>query len=506
MRTLRLLILLTFLGAPVLAQDVDTADGARIESAEVTGIALDQLSGGLQRDIDALAGSKLETALVNRLADRIEEEHPEVVAAVRTMARADGQVRVLFLVARISDDGGLVSNINARYTVESVEIRGIPEDDISRGLRDRLQGLVGGRLDPDDADDLIGRLEAEKPGYDVSRRISRGSRRGQIHVVFEFERTERLRWIPFAQSRSKFVFHSDEGVGAVHDIPIGGGDHRVTLGWAADNNDDLVEEYSGGRVRFETRHIGTDRVGASLELSGFHNDWRLETVAALAANPAIPARYENRVTVEPAVTVALTRHLRVSGGLSFSDLDPISPLPDSQMASAVVGSIAYGQRWRTEGDRHEEDSRQNVEASYELRASSSALESDFCYKRHFGHARYKFDLNHHAVIADVVVGRITGQAPLFERFSLGDTSTLRGWNKFDIAPAGGDHVFHQSIEYRYHGIGLFLDAGSIWDTGTERHIRTSAGFGVITDHFFLTVGFPLGTSRSGAAVMSGVKF
>ena len=70
-------------------------------------------------------------------------------------------------------------------------------------------------------------------------------------------------------------------------------------------------------------------------------------------------------------------------------------------------------------------------------------------------------------------GGITGDAPLFERFTLGDSTTLRGWNKFDIAPAGGDRVFHQSLEYRYHGFGVFLDSGSVWNRNAEMRFRLS---------------------------------
>ena len=72
-----------------------------------------------------------------------------------------------------------------------------------------------------------------------------------------------------------------------------------------------------------------------------------------------------------------------------------------------------------------------------------------------------------------MAGGINGEAPLFERFSLGDSRTLRGWNKYDIAPAGGDRMFHASLEYRYRMLAMFLDSGSVWDTGDERRVRFS---------------------------------
>jgi outer membrane protein assembly factor BamA len=106
----------------------------------------------------------------------------------------------------------------------------------------------------------------------------------------------------------------------------------------------------------------------------------------------------------------------------------------------------------------------------------------------------------------VFAGGITGQAPLFERFTLGDSTTLRGWNKFELAPIGGNRVFHQSIEYRLHGAALFLDAGSVWDNGGTRQLRASTGFGFHTDHVFLTVAFPLNAPGAGATFLMGVRF
>jgi hypothetical protein len=510
MRTLTLCLLVTIAVGAAHRADAQQAprdprlqDGAaRIEGADLSGLSLDALSPGLQREIDDLAGSQQDDERIDRLARRIEEEHPDVVAAVRTVARPDNQVRVVFLVARISDSSDLASNINSRYTVESIEIDGIPDDEVSGGLRAQLQALVGAPLDHDEAERLVESLEAEHPRYRVHRRISRGIERGRIRVVFEFdERGDDRRWVPFAPSRSKFVYHSDQGPSGVLDIPMGTSRHRALLGFAIKNDDDLVEEYSGFRFGVESRRLGTERVGARVEVSSLRNEWEAETLAALAVDSSIPSAYRRRVTIDPSVTVALSPHVWASFGASLSELESLADSTSKQMASAFVASAGYRQDWGRRRDGH------TIDASYEFRSATATLESDLIYKRHVGKARYRNDHGNGTLIVDFMAGGLTGTAPLFERFTLGDTSTLRGWNKFDLAPAGGNRVFHQSLEYRVHHVGFFLDSGSVWTSGRdEMKFRFAAGAGIHTDNAFLTFGVPLNAGDLGATFMMGVRF
>src|SRR5207249_708797 len=72
-------------------------------------------------------------------------------------------------------------------------------------------------------------------------------------------------------------------------------------------------------------------------------------------------------------------------------------------------------------------------------------------------------------------GKITGNAPLFERFSVGNTQTLRGWNKYDIDPLGGDRISYTSVDYRIAGVGFFVDYGAVWSDGVARKNRRSVG-------------------------------
>ena len=296
---------------------------------------------------------------------------------------------------------------------------------MSQELRDDLQDLVGERLDPDQAQRLHDRLAAELSGYSVRRRISRGRESERIRVIFIVGKPDTPRWIDFAPSTSKFVYHSDLKWGGVLDIPMGGGDHRVTLGLVGDNDDGLVEDYFGYRVRLESRKVATERLGLSLEFSDFRPTWRDQTLSAAALDPRIAEVYRERRTIEPLVTFALSPRVRVTAWASVTELKSLLRSADSQMASTANLSIGYDQRWElASGASHE------VEASYALRAATTVLESDLDYDRHLVRARYRYRHGRNTVIASVALGCIGGAAPLFERFSLGDAATLRGWSKF----------------------------------------------------------------------------
>jgi outer membrane protein assembly factor BamA len=89
---------------------------------------------------------------------------------------------------------------------------------------------------------------------------------------------------------------------------------------------------------------------------------------------------------------------------------------------------------------------------------------------------------------------------------LGDSTTLRGWNKYDVAPTGGDSMFHMSVEYQYRGLAFFTDAGSVWDRTTPSRIRAASGIGFHFDNFFATYGVSLNGPSLGGTFMIGVRF
>jgi hypothetical protein len=313
-------------------------------------------------------------------------------------------------------------------------------------------------------------------------------------------KSEAARWLRFEPSKSNVVYHSDQGWGALFDLPIGGRDVRFTPIVAIDYGDDLVEEYSGFGLRFESRALGTDRLGASFEFSTFDQDWRGATLAVVDATPRLPRAYENRSTITPLVSFAATKRFSVSGGVSITELEPLAGAPGSQMANAFLVSFGYSERFQ--GGNADQD----LNVGFGVRAATAALESDVDYTRYFGQAEYRYRRSKHTVLISGLAGGISGDAPLFERFSLGDSRTLRGWDKYDIAPAGGDRAFHASLEYRWHGLALFLDTGSVWDRDTDMRVRVSSGGGFHGGPFFMSVGFPLNTEDVRAVFTTGLRF
>ena len=101
---------------------------------------------------------------------------------------------------------------------------------------------------------------------------------------------------------------------------------------------------------------------------------------------------------------------------------------------------------------------------------------------------------------------MNGNAPLYERFVLGDSTTLRGWNRFDLDPLGGSRMIHGSIDYRYRFFQAFYDTGAVWDRPDEREQRQSVGVGFKKENFQLAVAFPLRVGHVDPIFYAGMNF
>lgn len=391
-------------------------------------------------------------------------------------------------------------NVNVRYVVEHARIKGVSDSELTAALRDDLRALVDKRLDSDEGRQIEQRLRQALPRYDINRRIIRGSEPGRIRLVYEARLNERFRWLRFEPMRADVIYHSDQGWGSYLELAISGRNFRFTPIVAIDDGDALIEEYSGFGLRIETRKLGTERLGASFEWSTFDPKWRGATLDALAVDPRIGRPYEQRSTITPLLKFAVTPEITLAAGVSVTELEALQPATGSEMSNAAVASIAYGGRWKDAGN-----AAHDVHASLGVRAGRRALESDLVYTRYLGQGWYRYKWGNHQVLVAGMAGGISGDAPLFERFALGDSRTLRGWDKYDVAPAGGDRMVHGSVEYGFRGMSVFLDAGSVWVEGGERKVRVSTGLGLRAGPAFLTVGFPLNTDNLNAVVALGLR-
>jgi hypothetical protein len=80
-----------------------------------------------------------------------------------------------------SDD----TNVNSRYTVESVEITGASEARLSKGLREELRRYVGQRFSPEAFARLSGRVREELKARLVSPKLMKGTAPESVKVVLD---------------------------------------------------------------------------------------------------------------------------------------------------------------------------------------------------------------------------------------------------------------------------------------------------------------------------------
>jgi outer membrane translocation and assembly module TamA len=257
-------------------------------------------------------------------------------------------------------------------------------------------------------------------------------------------------------------------------------------------------------ARYENATLGADRPRFHVQFESFHEQWNRATLEALESAPSAQmtsSAYRNRLNVEPTVTMTFAKCLTATVGVSFERME-VQTLgtPQYEAANAAVAALRYHRQ--LEGAGLEQD----VEAGYGLRAGTSAMAGDYDYWRHRWTFRYALTYGKHVVTDDVSGGVLVGRAPLFERFVLGNTSTLRGWNKAELDPIGGNRMAHNSVDYRYGALEVFYDAGAIWDSGQPATVRHAVGAGLRQGSFFLALAFPVRSSRMDPVLMMGMNY
>jgi len=110
----------------------------------------------------------------------------------------------------------------------------------------------------------------------------------------------------------------------------------------------------------------------------------------------------------------------------------------------------------------------------------------------------------------MIAGMITGHAPLFERFALGNSSTLPGWNRYAIDPLGGDRMAHDTVSCGYQfqqgTAEAFYDAGIVGDGDRLGTLRHSVGLGFRQSIFNIAMAFPVYQGRIAPVFMAGMNY
>jgi hypothetical protein len=390
-------------------------------------------------------------------------------------------------------------NVNSRYKVESVELSKAIDKRISRHLRDRLDSLVGNNFDPEMVSDLATRIRKEVRVV-VSHRVERGLQPEHVKVVFD---ARERRWDEKDAEVTKLAYHQKQGWTGGMEIGFDAGANRFEFGFQSDA-DRLLERYAGFNAGY-SRRFG-EYVRLNFDFDTFHQQWNPATQFALASRPDVPGIYRERYNMEPTLAFLITPELSVSVGVSIQHIQTQFPAARFEAANAVVTTLRHRRRWRPTDSAagHE------LDAGYSLRAATRSLDSDFVYARHAVDASYSVRYGRHLVTVRGGGGTISGTAPLYERFALGDTRTLRGWNKFDVDPLGGSRVGHASAGYRYRAVGVFYDTGSVWDRNEKADTKHSVGVtvasGALHDGPYLTVAFPLRGGTFTPMFMLGMNF
>ncbi len=395
------------------------------------------------------------------------------------------------------------TNVNQRYMVESVSLGGIELDRMETAklpttLRDRLKALIGQKCDMAALENLSSEIRTELHFRTVTEHLLKGSTPDQVRVDFDLVRGD----ASFEVSVPRLLYTSEEQVTGELDANIGFRQNNLTVG-VVSNGDDLIERFTGMAARFDSAALGTSKVHASVTFEDYREQWNAATVDAVVSQGAGSGLdlYRSRWNVAPQLTFAVARPVTVSVGASFEQMEFQS---GSQSANAATLDVRYGHK--IEGGTVQ----QRIEGKYSLRVATRALGSTYAYARHMISLKYEAKSGRNVASDEFIGGAITGQAPLFDRFVLGSSSTLRGWDRFQIDPLGGTRVVHNEFTYGYRigegTVEAFYDAGALWQSGRQALLRHSLGFGYKQGIFVLATGFPIREGRMEPVFMAGMNY
>lgn len=383
-------------------------------------------------------------------------------------------------------------NVNSRYTVESVEVLPAKYARVSRSLQEEMHRLVGEKLSQSILDTIRDRLKEELRATTIQQKITRGSHPEMVKVVFEIRNKQKM----IRLNVPKVVYASRQGWSGAVETEIHAGGHTAAAGYVNDG-DELLERYSGITARYANSRMLSPRVGVEFDFAALRTQWNDSTLAATGTDGI----YRTRTYFQPVISVRLNDHFTWSGGVSVQRLGMQFPVSRNEYANSFLQQLVYHQGWSGGAISR------SLDAGYDMRLAAKALAGDFAYNRHEGSLRYQIQGDRHGLVIRFLAGALGGRAPYFERFVAGNTLLFRGWNKFDLTPAGASRLVHGSTEYRYRALHAFYDVGSAWNPDEPVRVRNSLGFGVHgKGGWYLSCAFPLHDGRTTPMFMTGFNF
>ena len=394
----------------------------------------------------------------------------------------------------LSGNQPVAANVNSRYVVERADIQ--PEGlqhKLGQFLLARVRALPGQAFDSTALEELTQRIRQQLPAYQVVLKVTRGAAREQLRVTFELIRKGQGPDVVVP----RFLYHSKQNFTLGADANLQHGELLFSAG-ALSDQDELIERFSGGRFKAERGVLAGGRVRFGMAAEAWRSQWN-PAVRPAAEESAEVEIYRTRMHFRPFVAVRLFEPLEWEAGISTHRLHMESPGARHKLSSAAYTSLRLMRRWKGL-----ENSR-TLEADYELRVGSGALGSDFAYRRHLASSTWRYEDRRNVFSASVLAGWINGRAPLFERFVLGNSRTLRGWSKWDVAPLGSDQVVHASADYSYREFRVVYDTASSRAFGGPGKVRQSVAVGYGRGFGFL-IAFPLRNGRFEPIFMLGMNF
>jgi outer membrane protein assembly factor BamA len=515
MKKLIFLLLLAFPSLIALGQQAPPSvpPNVTIERVDLSGLDDTKLSSELRADIQRLVGQTYNAQTIEALTQDIQVELPEFIAAATTQPGSQpDRIRVVLLVAKISDDDALKANINSRYVVDAIQFEGMKVR-ISDELNAELQMMVGGNVNSAQLGSLGDRIGNENAGLNaiVTWKLQRSSQPQHVNVVYDVRKARNTLGVSLAGG----AYHSRQGFSS----PLFKVSYTYTPAgtlsfWMINSADELIERYAGYGVGYG---MGNQTLRFELKYSSYRTQWKTNTLEADQQSNQSPGLYRLHDTLSGHATFKypLTARTLLNGsaGLEFGELQMQSPRLGFQKSNAVTGHLesSYSRRSGMQS--------QIFGGSYDIAAGTGVIDSDFIYARHEAKFDYIYTRQPHTIQFNFLAGRVTGNAPMHARFSIGNSRTLRGWNKYEINPLGGNRVVYGSAGYTYKVITGFYDVGSVWDSEQPRDIRHSVGVRLskgrcrnrLIPHpdlecFSLTVGFPINGGNARPAFILGMGF